>query len=203
MDMTTSTSATNVSIHEFNPTLSVYIPIVDEKINDTAIKAVFEHLGLGVISRVDFVYSSLGKKQAFLHFTEWFDCDKSRKVQRDILDPSVNARLVYDNPRFWPLFQNRNPVENPKLTTPNIIDVLQIKIELLEGKLNAIGLSPPDYEGLGKRARISSSIHTMQTPTNEEMISSFNRNAPPILRRMQPGDSCGSINTHGFDTLAP
>jgi hypothetical protein len=182
---------------EFNSTLSIYIPIVDEKINDTAIKAVFEHLGLGVISRVDFVYSSLGKKQAFLHFTEWFDCEKSHKVQRDILDPGTNARLVYDNPKFWPLLQNRNPVDKPNLDTPNIIDVLQTKIEMLESKLNAFGIASPDYEGLGKRSRLSSEFPFMNKvcppPSNEEMSAAFNYSPPPRLRRMHAGDSCGSI----------
>ena len=200
-DMSTdaSLSANNVNVTPFNAKLSVYIPIVDENINDTTIKAVFEHLGLGIISRVDFVYSSLGKKQAFLHFEAWYECDKARKVQRDILNSDCNARLVYDNPKFWPLLLNRNPIENPKLSTPNIIDVLQTKIQMLENKLNSIGITP-DYEGLGKRPRNSHGLPFMnvilpRTPSQAEMSAAFHGSfSPPPLRRMQPFDSPGSVS---------
>jgi hypothetical protein len=181
-----TTNANDVT-DEFNNKLSVYIPIVDENIGDTSIKAVFEHLGLGVISRVDFVYSSLGKKQAFLHFESWNDCAKSRKVQREILDPDCNSRLVYDNPKFWPLLQNRNPVENPKLLTPNIIDVLQTKIEMLESKLNSFGILQ-DYDGLGKRPR-----NAIETPFNLHVQAADIQ--PPILRRMLTSDTCGAITS--------
>jgi hypothetical protein len=183
------------AINEFNNKLSVYIPIVDENIGDTSIKAVFEHLGLGVISRVDFVYSSIGKKQAFLHFESWNDCEKARKVQREILDPDCNARLVYDNPKFWPLLQNRNPIENPKLLTPNIIDVLQTKIEMLENKLNMFGIST-EYDGLGKRPRSS-----LEMPLNVHVQAADIQ--PPNLRRMQLSDTCGAITSAYIPGCAP
>jgi hypothetical protein len=69
------------------------------------------------VMRVDFVKNTVkNRREAFLHFDEWFDNDVSKALREDILEPSTKSRLVYCGTKFWPLLVNKNAhsrVPNP------------------------------------------------------------------------------------------
>ena len=157
-----------ISHFQINPTLSLYIPVVDSNINETTIKAIFEHENLGKISRIDFVYNNTGKKQAFIHFSEWFDNPKVVSFQEKILNSKEKVRLIYShNPnKYWPIYQNKNPLaERPSHV--NLIDILQNKIALLEMKLGEVSFqSSNEDEVPSKRPR-----NTLQSPTPSVTLS--------------------------------
>jgi hypothetical protein len=106
---------------QFNTTLSLYIPrVVDTWANVEAISSIFNQLDIGNISRIDFVQKQGGNGiiyyQAFIYLSEWYDTTSARNLQERIMnyaeDPenSAAARIVYDDPWFWLLFVNTNPV---------------------------------------------------------------------------------------------
>ena len=105
----------------FNKTLSLYIPrVVDTWASVEAISPIFEQLGIGTISRIDFVQkqseNSVVYYQAFLYFTEWHDTPSAHHLQERIMQYAENpdttsaARIVYDDPWYWLLFVNAHPV---------------------------------------------------------------------------------------------
>ena len=105
----------------FNKTLSLYIPrVVDTWASVEAIAPIFSQLGIGTISRIDFVQkqgeNSIVYYQAFLYFTEWHDTPSAHHLQERIMQYAENpdntsaARIVYDDPWYWLLFVNAHPV---------------------------------------------------------------------------------------------
>lgn len=105
----------------FNNTLSLYIPrVVDTWASVDAISPIFEQLGIGTISRIDFVQkqseNSVVYYQAFLYFSEWHDTPSAHHLQERIMQYAENpddtsaARIVYDDPWYWLLFVNAHPV---------------------------------------------------------------------------------------------
>ena len=101
----------------FDNKLSLCIPrVVSEWANKDLIINKFQALNIGVINRVDLVEktSANGIKyyMAFLHFEEWEDNTATRNIQYKILNEENNARLVYDEPWYWILLKNNNPISD-------------------------------------------------------------------------------------------
>jgi len=97
--------------------LSLYIPIVDAETSEQYIIKMFQDHNIGKVMRVDFVKNTVkNRREAFLHFDEWFDNDVSKALREDILEPTTKSRLVYCGTKFWPLLVNKNAhsrVPNP------------------------------------------------------------------------------------------
>ena len=129
----------------FQATLSLYLPFVESDQTEEYIKQCFKKLNIGDVSRVDFILTTKGTKQAFIHFNMWYESNETIELQRQILDPSIKAKIAYNMMpyKYWPLLPNSNPrVEAPN----NIIQELQDKIKVLEERLYSISLSLPQSE---------------------------------------------------------
>jgi hypothetical protein len=80
-------------------------------------KQFIEHK-IGKVMRVDFV-KNLNKgdrREAFVHFDNWFDTDASIALQENVKNIEVKSRFVYQGNKFWPLLMNKNAhrrVTNP------------------------------------------------------------------------------------------
>ena len=99
----------------FNNKLSLFIPrVVPEWASQEMITTKFNALDIGTIERVDFLekVGSNGVKyyQAFLHFEMWEDNAVTRNIQEKIVNPEQTAKLVYDEPWYWILLKNNNPL---------------------------------------------------------------------------------------------
>ena len=98
--------------------LSLFIPRVFSNISAERIIQTFRKLDYGQVNRVDFVekIGETGKyKSAYIHFDYWYANDVSRRFQEKVRSDSSNpARIVYDDPWFWIVLENklaRNVVE--------------------------------------------------------------------------------------------
>jgi hypothetical protein len=98
--------------------LSLYIPIIQDNITETYIKRQFNDHNIGKVMRVDFVKNiSKNRREAFVHFDEWFDNETSRAMQDDIKNPDTKTRFIYHDKKFFPLLVNKNAhrrVNNPE-----------------------------------------------------------------------------------------
>ena len=99
----------------FNSKLSIYIPRVFPNWRDAKkMTNVFQALEIGRIRRIDFVDKETPKgekfSQAFIHFHEWYDNHHTRNLQARIEDVDDTAKVVYDDPWFWMVFKNTNPL---------------------------------------------------------------------------------------------
>jgi len=91
--------------------ISLYIPHVFANFTNEYIASTFERLDIGLVERVDLVakMGNDGKpyNSAYIHFKEWFDNAGVRNLQQRIQDPDKQARLMYDDPWFWIVLENK------------------------------------------------------------------------------------------------
>lgn len=117
----------------FDNKLSLCIPrVVSEWANKELIINKFQSLAIGMINRVDFVEktSATGVKyyMAFLHFEEWEDNYATRNIQYKILNEDNSARLVYDEPWYWILLKNNNPISDEAADMQERVTLLEQQI---------------------------------------------------------------------------
>jgi len=100
----------NMNAFPVDNTLSLYIPHVFPNIDEERISRIFRNLDIGNISRVDFVakFDRQGKEynSAYIHFAQWFNTPVATNFQTRVMDPKVEAKLVYDDPWFWVILPN-------------------------------------------------------------------------------------------------
>ena len=104
--------------------LSLYIPIIAESISEEYIKKMFKTHNIGIILRVDFVKNLVkNRREAFVHFDEWYNSEESKKMKEDILNPNTKTRFIYNEAgKFWPLLINKNAhkrIDNPNYEVLN------------------------------------------------------------------------------------
>ena len=108
--------------------LSLYIPVISNTTSESYIRKIFNQKKIGNILRVDFVKNlEKNRREAFIHFDEWFDTEESKKLKEQIMSSNSNTRFVYnDSGKFWPLLVNKNAhrrVNNPNYETIKTKDV--------------------------------------------------------------------------------
>ena len=90
--------------------LSLYIPHVFANISKKMVAETFEDLRIGNVKRVDFVYKrgSNGEYNAvYIHFNYWYDNVAAHNFQERVLDVNREARIVYDEPWYWIVLENK------------------------------------------------------------------------------------------------
>ena len=90
--------------------ISLYIPHVFANISKKMVAETFENLRIGSVKRVDFVYKrgSNGNFNAvYIHFNHWYDNVAAHNFQERVLNPSMEARIVYDEPWYWIVLENK------------------------------------------------------------------------------------------------
>jgi hypothetical protein len=103
--MTSSTSVKNMSL---------YIPYVVATITEEMISYVFLYQKIGKVKRVDLVPKLDGKGEyyhcAFIHFEYWFDNIITSNIQKRLQNVNVETRIVYDDPWFWVIKENKSGI---------------------------------------------------------------------------------------------
>jgi hypothetical protein len=121
--------------------ISLYIPYVLPHIDGATILEVFYFLEIGNVKHVDFV-SKLNKRgeyynSAFVHFHYWFDNQANKNLQERIRNPDLIARVVYDDPYFWIVHENKTEKRvpgKPKLR----IDLSELTAKKLEPEFDEV-----------------------------------------------------------------
>ena len=176
----------------FNNKLSLFIPRVLSKwANEDSISIIFKKLDIGEVERVDFVekknqYNKI-YYHAFVHFKEWRDTAVSRNIQEKIFDPEQVAKIVYhvehavsiqscyDDPKYWILLKNNNPM------TANEVKQEKRIIELEQQNMNQNKIM---LNYLNRVTNLETQLHQMQTTywnsQMSSMVNSFNVQSPPL-----------------------
>ena len=117
---------------------SIYIPRIFNNITKEDINHIFEVLELGEVDRIDLVARPKGDIQtnmAFIHFKTWSNSIAAQNLAKRILDPEREARLVYDDPWYWVLLPNRNPL--PEKST-EVDDRFEKLTSIVEGMVSTV-----------------------------------------------------------------
>lgn len=169
---------------------SVCIPRIFNNIPDKKIISTFENLKLGKVKNMDVVWKT-GRdgssfKMAFIHFSEWnMNSSAAMNFRKNVENPNVEAKLVYDDPWHWIVLPNKSPgVSNSYVNEPmkrnNMvygINTWNERITNLENELTCI------YEELYKREYIPVKYQTMcdwDTDIETGNISTINTNAAVV-----------------------
>jgi hypothetical protein len=90
--------------------ISLYIPHVFVNISKRTVAETFEDLRIGSVKRVDFVRKrgSNGDFNAvYIHFNNWYDNVAAHNFQERVINPNMEARIVYDEPWYWIVLENK------------------------------------------------------------------------------------------------
>jgi hypothetical protein len=90
--------------------VSLYIPHVFANISKKTVADTFDSLRIGAVKRVDFVYKKNAGgdyNAAYIHFNYWYDNIAARNFQERVLDVNREARIVYDEPWYWIVLENK------------------------------------------------------------------------------------------------
>ena len=117
--------------------VSFYIPVIADGIREDFIAKIFKHKNIGIVERVDFVLNKQKvRREAFVHFKEYFDNGDANTIKAAISDGSaVPYKFYYKEGRYWALLLNKNPATSqaPRKST-NVYDleeqILSIKKEM-------------------------------------------------------------------------
>jgi hypothetical protein len=101
--MNTNTAISNISL---------YIPHIFANYSEGMVAQVFEDLNIGKVKNIDFV-SKMGQDgkeyhAAYIHFDYWCDTIAARNFQARVIDSKLEARVVYDEPWYWIVLENKS-----------------------------------------------------------------------------------------------
>ena len=139
-----------------NSIMSIYIPHVFASISKEEIMETFESQGLGTIKTIDFV-SKIGKNgenynAAYLHFKEWFNNSAAKNLQEKLKNPEKEARVIYDDPWFWLVLENKSKKhfsgeKQPRLVLGDLTQALKptlsINIDTMKANQDFAQMYPP------------------------------------------------------------
>lgn len=147
-DITTSPRECEYNDNKTYNNISLFIAHVFPNYTPADVAAVFERLRIGHVRAVDFVpkRDRDGKKYfaAYIHFQSWYDNIAARNFQARVLNPSHEARIVYDDPWHWIV-----------LPYTRIRRTLQVSAKKQQKNVNGNGYDNEDWEidSLGRKAR--------------------------------------------------
>jgi hypothetical protein len=91
--------------------ISLYIPHIFANITSENVSKIFYTMEIGEVKHIDFV-SKMNKSgkiynTAYIHFHKWFNTITARNFQAKVLDNTKEARLMYDDPWYWIVLENK------------------------------------------------------------------------------------------------
>ena len=111
-NMNTSFDSTKEDSFNIDNNLSMYIPYVTS--NEEFIKKIIQDSGFGKVKRVDCVSRGAFEptSMAFIHMEYWENSQLVENFQDRIKNTQKEARIVYDDPNYWIVLPNKNPISD-------------------------------------------------------------------------------------------
>ena len=127
------------NMNHINNKLSLFIPIVEKNVaNENYFKFIFNNLNIGSVKRVDFIEKE-NNYQAFVHFYNWYQNMAVNNLHQRILENNGEGegRVVYDDPKYWILRKNNNPIpDNYALEITNIKNLQEKNYQEMSNTIN-------------------------------------------------------------------
>jgi len=105
--------------------ISLFIPHVYGNYTIEMVRDVFDDMNIGLVKNVDFV-PKMGRdgksyNAAYIHFYEWHDNSVARNLQEQVLNPNKEACVMYDDPWYWIVLENKGKKRVPGQRKPTIV----------------------------------------------------------------------------------
>ena len=170
-----------------NQKLSIYIPHVFANITKERIVDIFNRQSICDIERIDFVpkKGKDGKEYniAFIHMKCWFDNDSVSNLQTRILNKNVEARIVYDDPWFWNLYENVNPRSASELKMEEQIQALTKSVNTQNDKFEKMDAFTQYLEDELHQAQATIALLQDQLALRTPVSSPSKSSSPPAIVR--------------------
>jgi len=120
--------------------MSLYIPHVFPNFTKEDVTKAFEDNCIGKVKNIDFVAKMTYKEgvsklynAAYIHFEEWYDNIVARNFHSHVRDPIKETRLMYEDPWYWVVLENKARKYLPGERKPCIVldstPVAKVQIE--------------------------------------------------------------------------
>lgn len=91
--------------------ISLYIPHIFANFSKEYVANVFEDQSIGKVKNIDFI-SKLGQdgkpfSAAYIHFDNWYENTGSLNFQQKVINPNKEAHLMYEDPWYWIVLENK------------------------------------------------------------------------------------------------
>jgi len=126
--------------------ISLYVPHVFANYSKAAVAKVFNEY-VGEVKEVDFVskksHDGRPYNAAYIHFHAWHNNHATVNLQARVLDPAQEARIVYDDPWYWIVLENKGQ-KSARANTPPMACRDEFPAILTPRKAAAGGAIPPN-----------------------------------------------------------
>ena len=132
---------------------SIYIPFVNLSCSEEYISNIFETLLICEVNKVDLIRKENITPYyiAFIHFNYWYNNTASNNLRIKIVEEQ-SVRIVYDDPYYWVVYKNKNPISSSSLVEK--LDHAVVLIENLKERVILLEKSIPPPPSLKRSFNI-------------------------------------------------
>ena len=123
-------------------TISLYIPRMSTDYNEDRVRAVFDSLVIGSVTRVDFASITPGNyttpndrfQKAFVHLSHFYDTDAANHLRDSLKTTNDSVRLqpdMFNQKVYWIVLLNKNPVADTNLNIHQVVENHRILEQLV------------------------------------------------------------------------
>jgi hypothetical protein len=113
--------------------ISLYVPRMSSAYNEERVRAVFDHLMIGQVTRVDFASINAGEhlspsdrfQKAFIHLSHYYDTESANHLRSGLKTTQDSVRIypeVFSQQVYWIVLLNKNPVAETKLNIHQVVE---------------------------------------------------------------------------------
>ena len=126
--------------------ISLFIPHIFANYRKEDVIKVFEDKQIGKVNHIDYIKKfnkGTDYYAAYIHFEYWYENAEAVKLNRDVLDTQKEARIMYEEPWYWIVLENKTP---QKMNTKSGDRKLRIDIKGLSSCQVSISTPKSDVE---------------------------------------------------------
>jgi hypothetical protein len=126
--------------------ISLFIPHIFANYRKEDVIKVFEDKQIGKVNHIDYIKKfnkGTDYYAAYIHFEYWYENAEAVKLNRDVLDTQKEARIMYEEPWYWIVLENKTP---QKINTKSGDRKLRIDIKGLSSSPVSISTPKSDVE---------------------------------------------------------
>jgi hypothetical protein len=126
--------------------ISLFIPHIFANYRKEDVIKIFEDKQIGKVNHIDYIKkfnNGTDYYAAYIHFDYWYENADAVKLHGDVLDTKKEARIMYEEPWYWIVLENKTP---QKMNVRSGDRKLRIDIKGLSSTAVAISTPKSDVE---------------------------------------------------------
>lgn len=166
-------------------TISLYVPRMSSAFNEERVRAVFDRLMIGQVTRVDFASINAGEhlspgdrfQKAFIHLSHFYDTESANHLRSSLKTTQDSVRLfpdLFNQKVYWIVLLNKNPVAETKLNIHQVVENHRILEQVVFQQVATIQ---------SLESRLTQLIKYMNFPQEleDELLGKEEEDMPPLI----------------------